>query len=57
MIQILSLDVPKYYASFATSSLFALFLSGLDLNAIVITFPLTKIFSSELNLTKMLYLK
>jgi len=29
----------------------------LDLNAIVITFPLTKIFSSELNLTKMLYLK
>jgi len=57
MIRILSLDVPKYSASFAISSLFALFLSGLDFNAIVITFPLTKIFLFELNLTKILYLK
>lgn len=57
MIRILSLDVTKYVASLSISSLFALFLSGLDFNDIDISFPSTWIFQLELNLTKILYLK
>lgn len=41
IIRILSLDTPKWAANLSTSSLFAWFLSGLDFNAIVISFPST----------------